>query len=193
MSLEAYCRTFYGFFFNIYTVIVIILIGATFLLKEKKARESYNFLYVFNTIFAWLSLIVFMFYVVGLFLSWYGQNPYEWYAFKSTSTNFGWMEFYLGYFLTTITPFIFFIRKTRVSRKFTIAVVIITHANFLLAYVQNFFRDYQPAAWSTYYEDPWIEKIAKTFFLLIFFAVFYWFANKRKKLPYPSLILNNGV
>jgi hypothetical protein len=190
---EAYCRTFYGFFFTIYSFAVIFLTGITFLVKEKAKGESYNLLYVFNTMYAWFSLIVLMFYVLELFLAWYGQNPYEWYAFtdQSAPSNLKW--FYLKFLFVSIVPFIFFIRKIRINRRITIVVLIITHANYLLAYIERFFIDYLPSSWSTYYEDSFLEKIALTFCFLVLFASVYWVAVKRKKLPYPSLILTTRV
>jgi molybdopterin-containing oxidoreductase family membrane subunit len=169
------------------------LIGATFLVKGKTRGEIYNLLYVFNTMYAWLSLIVFISFIIELFLAWYGQNPYEWYAFKDQSAPLNLKRFYLKFLVVSIVPFIFFGRKVRINRGITIVVLIITNASYWLAYIKRFFIEYLSSSWSTYYEDPLIEKIAMTFSFLVLFASVYWIALKRKNLPYPSLILINRV
>ncbi|MDN3654473.1 hypothetical protein QWZ08_02480 [Ferruginibacter paludis] len=172
---------------------MIFLIGTTFLVKGKIKGESYNLLYVFNTMYAWLSLIVFTSYIIGLFLAGYGQNPYEWYAFTDQSKSLNLKWFFLKFIVLSIVPFIFFIRKIRIHRVITLAILVIINVKYWLTYMQNFFRDYQPAAWSIHYEDSLSEKIAMTFCLLVLFVSVYWVALKRKKLPYPSLIFTNRV
>lgn len=190
---ETYCQTFNVFFFNIYTFAVVALVGATFLIKEKVKGECYNLLYVFNTIYAWLSLIVFMFYISDMLSAWYWQNPYEWYIFKDQSVPINLKWFYLKILFISIVPFIFFIRKIRINRMIIVGALVIMYANYWLAYLKNFFIDYLPSSWSTYYEYSISEKIVMTCCFLAFFASVYWVAVKRKKLPYPSLIFTNRV
>jgi hypothetical protein len=191
--VETYCRMFNVFFFDIYTFSVVALIAITLFVKEKSKGESYNLLYVFNTMYAWLSFTVFVFYVADLFLAWYGQNPYEWYAFKDQSVPLNLKSFYLKILFISIVPFIFFIRKIRVNRTFIVSALVIMYANYSFAYMKNFFIDFLPSSWSVYYGYSFLQKIAMAFCFVVLFATVYWAAVKRKKLPYPSLILNSGV
>jgi len=193
ISLEAYWYIFPAFFYKIYTGSVILLIVLTLLFQDKKKGESYNFLYVFNTVFLWLSVTDFLIYLGDLFIAWYGQNSYEWYSFYDQSGSLSPRSFIIRFVIINITPFIFFLGKARANRVITMILLIIGHSGYLYLLLQNLFRDYLPSSWSTYTEESISQRIVLWFCLVLLVMFTYWIAHKRKKLPYSSIILKNCV
>lgn len=157
-----------------------------------------NCLYVLNTIVPLLSLINLVYFLAQLFFAWYGQNPYEWYAFKENKANvftpYGW-SYWLMLAINILLPQILWFKKLRKSIIITFLVVFfssfIIWFERLVIYITSMYRDYLPSSWSTYYDR---ESFFLTFFVkpvcfLIISAIVYFVFHKRNKLPYTSVFL----
>jgi hypothetical protein len=188
-SLEYYFYFFSGFYLAVYVFpAIILLIGTTFL-KGKYKTESYNFLYVFNTLVAWCAPLGLGFYLIELFVAWYGQNPYEWYAFHTDSSyvpiTWPWIIIHMA--VPLFLGLLFFFRKLRVNRWYILIFLLFLNLGSIEKQINNLWTDYKPATWSTGYHEPYHWQL---FGMIIFFlVVIYFIAKKKNKLPYPSVFL----
>ncbi len=123
-------------------------------------------------------------YLTELFIAWYGQNPYEWYAFKENRANlfspYGW-SYWLMMFCNVVSPQLFWSRKLRRNITVTFFMSIIVNIGMwferFVIIVTSVYRDYLPSSWSTYY-SPTIWEIG--FYLGtfgLFFTCFFLFAK----------------
>ena len=123
-------------------------------------------------------------YLTELFIAWYGQNPYEWYAFKENRANlfspYGW-SYWLMMFCNVVSPQLFWSRKLRRNITVTFFMSIIVNIGMwferFVIIVTSVYRDYLPSSWSTYY-SPSIYEIG--FYLGtfgLFFTCFFLFAK----------------
>ncbi len=123
-------------------------------------------------------------YLTELFIAWYGQNPYEWYAFKENRANlfspYGW-AYYLMMFCNVVSPQLFWSRKLRRNITVTFFMSIIVNIGMwferFVIIVTSVYRDYLPSSWSTYY-SPSIWEIG--FYLGtfgLFFTCFFLFSK----------------
>jgi len=123
-------------------------------------------------------------YLTELFIAWYGQNPYEWYAFSQNRANitspYGW-SYWLMMFCNVVSPQLFWSRKLRrnITVTFFMSVIVnigMWYERFVII-VTSVYREYLPSGWSTYY-TPSIYEIGfyiGTFGL--FFTCFFLFAK----------------
>ena len=123
-------------------------------------------------------------YLTELFMAWYGQNPYEWFAFKENRANlfspYGW-SYWLMMFCNVVSPQLFWSRKLRRNITVTFFMSIIVNIGMwferFVIIVTSVYRDYLPSSWSTYY-SPSIWEIG--FYLGtfgLFFTCFFLFAK----------------
>jgi molybdopterin-containing oxidoreductase family membrane subunit len=123
-------------------------------------------------------------YLTELFIAWYGQNPYEWYAFSQNRANlfspYGW-SYWLMMFCNVVSPQLFWSRKLRRNITVTFFMSIIVNIGMwferFVIIVTSVYRDYLPSSWSTYY-SPSIWEIG--FYLGtfgLFFTCFFLFAK----------------
>ena len=123
-------------------------------------------------------------YLTELFIAWYGQNPYEWYAFKENRANlyspYGW-SYWLMMFCNVVSPQLFWSRKLRRNITVTFFMSIIVNIGMwferFVIIVTSVYRDFLPSSWSTYY-SPSIWEIG--FYLGtfgLFFTCFFLFAK----------------
>jgi molybdopterin-containing oxidoreductase family membrane subunit len=123
-------------------------------------------------------------YLTELFIAWYGQNPYEWYAFSENRANlfspYGW-SYWLMMFCNVVSPQLFWSRKLRRNIAVTFFMSIIVNIGMwyerFVIIVTSVYRDYLPSSWSTYY-SPSIWEIG--FYLGtfgLFFTCFFLFAK----------------
>ena len=128
----------------IYQFAVILLLTGT-LFNNKIKTESYNFLYVFNTLIVWSYLFSFLAYGAELFIAWYGQNPYEWYAFKEGGRPWKWLS--IINLLSSLMALLMFFRKLRISRWFTL-LFFLSCCGFIyekiVIFITGLYRDYLP-------------------------------------------------
>jgi len=168
---------------------ILLLVGATFF-KGKFQTESYNFLYVFNTLVAFICLIDLLFYAGELFIAWYGQNPYEWYAFSNNRAElFSWKWFFTKAYLPLFFGLLFFFRKLRINRMAVLIFLLLMHLNLVEELYYRFSRDYLPSHWSV--SGPFDVKVMLYDYLIIatLLVAAYLIAKKKNKLPYPSVFL----
>ncbi len=123
-------------------------------------------------------------YLTELFIAWYGQNPYEWYAFSQNRANlfspYGW-SYWLMMFCNVVSPQLFWSRKLRrnITVTFFMSIVVnigMWYERFVII-VTSIYRDFLPSSWSTYY-TPTIWEIG--FYLGtfgLFFTCFFLFAK----------------
>jgi molybdopterin-containing oxidoreductase family membrane subunit len=123
-------------------------------------------------------------YLTELFIAWYGQNPYEWYAFSQNRANlfspYGW-SYWLMMFCNVVSPQLFWSRKLRrnITVTFFMSIVVnigMWYERFVII-VTSIYRDFLPSSWSTYY-SPSIWEIG--FYLGtfgLFFTCFFLFAK----------------
>jgi hypothetical protein len=171
----------------IYQFAVILLLTGT-LFKSKLKTESYNLLYVFNTMVAWSYLFCFIAYCIELFVLWYGQNPYEWYAFKGNTAYFRWIM--IINFSSSVLGLLMFFRKLRINRWFTLLFFLSSCAFIyerIVIFITSLYRDYLPSSWSTYY-DP-VKTLCLYLLIILLFVLIYLRANKKRRLPFPSVFL----
>lgn len=188
-------------YLTIYPLAVIICILVHWFQKSKWKNEMINWLYVFNTIVPLLTLLGFILFVTDLFIAWYGQNPYELYAFTQSRYNifspYGW-SYWLMLIATYLLPQLLWFRKLRKSIAFTLVVVFFLSAGIwferLVIWITSTYRDYLPSSWSTYHDTNYLTELLLNMFCfaIISFGV-YWLLNKRKKLPFPSAILSYSL
>jgi len=123
-------------------------------------------------------------YLTELFIAWYGQNPYEWYAFSQNRANlfspYGW-SYWLMMFCNVVSPQLFWSTKLRrnITVTFFMSIVVnigMWYERFVII-VTSIYRDFLPSSWSTYY-SPSIWEIG--FYLGtfgLFFTCFFLFAK----------------
>lgn len=123
-------------------------------------------------------------YLTELFIAWYGQNPYEWYAFSQNRANifspYGW-SYWLMMFCNVVSPQLFWSSKLRrnITVTFFMSIVVnigMWYERFVII-VTSIYRDFLPSSWSTYY-TPTIWEVG--FYLGtfgLFFTCFFLFAK----------------
>jgi Ni/Fe-hydrogenase subunit HybB-like protein len=137
-----------------------------------------------NKVIVLTGSIVGIAYITELFIAWYGQNPYELYAFMENRVNiwspYGW-SYWLMMFCNVVSPQVFWFRKLRRNIAFTFFMSIIVNVGMwyerFVIIVTSTYRDFLPSSWSTYY-SPSIYEIG--FYLGtfgLFFTCFFLFAK----------------
>jgi molybdopterin-containing oxidoreductase family membrane subunit len=113
---------------------------------------------VMNKIIVLTGSIVGIAYLTELFISWYGANDYEWFAFGENRLNlsspYGW-SYWIMMGCNVLSPQIFWIRKMRRSLLVTFFMSILINIGMwferFVIIVTSVYREYLPSAWSTYY------------------------------------------
>ena len=134
-------------------------------------------------------------------MTWYGQTPYEWYAFSDRGIHFfspyGW-----GHWLmlggSLLLPQLFWFIKFRKSIGFTFFVILVlnlgTWFERLVIYLTSVYGDYLPSSWSTDGDNGYFFQLLLSLFsFIVISAPVYWLLNKRKKLPFPSVLLSYSL
>ncbi len=139
---------------------------------------------VMNKIIVLTGSIVGIAYLTELFISWYGANSYEGFAFAQNRLNlsspYGW-SYYLMMGCNVLSPQIFWIRKMRRNLMVTFFMSILVNIGMwferFVIIVTSVYRDYLPSSWSTYYR-PTIWEVG--FYLGtfgLFFTCYFLFAK----------------
>jgi Ni/Fe-hydrogenase subunit HybB-like protein len=131
---------------------------------------------VMNKIIVLTGSIVGIAYLTELFIAWYGQNPYENFAFMQNRVNilspYGW-AYYIMMSCNVISPQIFWFRKMRRNLVVTFFMSVIVNIGMwferFVIIVTSVYREYIPSGWSTYY-TPTIWEIG---FYLGTFGLFF--------------------
>lgn len=137
-----------------------------------------------NKVIVLTGSIVGIAYLTELFIAWYGQNPYEWWAFSENRANlfspYGW-SYYGMMFCNVVSPQLFWSRKLRRNILFTFFMSVLINVGMwferFVIIVTSIYRDYLPSSWATYY-SPSIWEVG--FYLGtfgLFFTCFFLFAK----------------
>ena len=118
---------------------------------------------VMNKVICLTGSIVGVAYITELFISWYGQNPYEAAAFRNRwdlSTPYAW-SYYIMMFCNVLSPQFFWFKKLRRNLLFTFFMSILVNVGMwferFVIIVTSIYRDYLPSSWSTYYAPSIFE------------------------------------
>lgn len=175
-----------GIYIMIYQVIVILLLIGT-LFKNRIKTESYNLLYVFNTMLAWSNLFMLLSFLAEFFMAWYNHDPYEWYAFKINIQE-GYRQWVS---IVSIFSFVFgllmMLWKLRTNRLLTLVFLLSNCFSFfetLVIFITSLYRDFLPTTWSSYNYYMY----GLIFIILLLILIYVW-AKKKERLPYPSVFL----
>jgi Ni/Fe-hydrogenase subunit HybB-like protein len=135
----------------------------TLLLVTRKtlALEDYitvGHIEAMNKVIVLTGSIVGVAYLTELFISWYGQNKYEGFAFFENRLNlyspYGW-SYWLMMACNVISPQIFWSRKMRRNLTVTFFMSIIVNIGMwferFVIIVTSVYRDYLPSSWGYYY------------------------------------------
>jgi len=123
-------------------------------------------------------------YLSELFVAWYSQNSYEWWAFRENRVNifspYGW-AYYGMMFCNVVSPQLFWSRKLRRNVLFTFFMAVLINVGMwferFVIIVTSIYRDFLPSSWTTYY-SPSIWEIG--FYLGtfgLFFTCYFLFAK----------------
>jgi len=118
---------------------------------------------VMNKIIVLTGSIVGVAYITELFISWYGQNPYEAAAFRNRwdlSTPYAW-SYYIMMGCNVLSPQFFWFKKLRRNLLFTFFMSVLVNVGMwferFVIIVTSIYRDYLPSSWSTYYAPTIFE------------------------------------
>src|ERR1700761_2819997 len=111
-----------------------------------------------NKIIVLTGSIVGVAYLTELFISWYGQNKFEGWAFAQNRVNifspYGW-SYYIMMGCNVLSPQIFWFRKMRRNLTVTFFMSILVNVGMwferFVIIVTSIYRDYLPSSWATYY------------------------------------------
>ncbi|MBC7937896.1 MAG: hypothetical protein H7Y86_21325 [Rhizobacter sp.] len=167
----------------IYRSIVPLFLAFTFVAGPGAKKESYNFLYVLNTVFPFVRLLAIALYVYEIFLAFYGRGLYEMFVFSRTSP----LPFYID-LIIDCTGLLFFNRKLRISRWFILINYLVITRNTWIGWFYNSSGDQLPSFWNTS-EYYWWSEVPELFFILMILLLVYLIQHKTNKLPHASLFL----
>jgi molybdopterin-containing oxidoreductase family membrane subunit len=139
---------------------------------------------VMNKVIVLTGSIVGIAYLTELFVAWYGQNPYEGWAFMQNRANpfspYGW-SYFLMMSCNVLSPQIFWFRKMRRNIAVTFFMSVIVNIGMwferFVIIVTSIYRDYLPSSWATYY-SPTIYEVG--FYLGtfgLFFTLYFLFSK----------------
>ena len=147
-------------------------------------------MYVVNTLVAWSSLFILLYFAAQLFIAWYGQNPYEWYAFAFTKAIgfVSWKWFFIKALLPLFFGLLFFCRKLRINRLMVIGFLLTGYLNLAVTLFSPY-EDYLASSVSFTGAFRYVDLLSNYLIIVLLLAVIYFLAKKKNKLPYPSLFL----
>src|SRR5438270_4780293 len=131
---------------------------------------------VMNKVIVLNGSIVGIAYLIELFMAWYSDVKYEWFAFRynrvDLSSPFGW-AYYLMMGCNVLSPQIFWFRKMRRNLYITFFMSILVNIGMwferFVIIVTSLYRDYLPSSWAVYY-SPTIWEVG---FYLGTFGLFF--------------------
>ncbi len=118
---------------------------------------------VMNKVIVLTGSIVGVAYLTELFISWYGQNPYEAAAFRNRwdiTTPYAW-SYYLMMGCNVLSPQVFWFKKLRRNILLTFFMSVLINIGMwferFVIIVTSIYRDFIPSSWSTYYAPTIFE------------------------------------
>ncbi len=138
---------------------------------------------VMNKVIVLTGSIVGVAYITELFISWYGQNPYEAAAFRNRwdlTTPYAW-AYYIMMGCNVLSPQFFWFKKLRRNIVFTFFMSILVNVGMwferFVIIVTSVYRDYLPSSWSTYYAPSIFEVGFYLGTFGLFFTCYFLFAK----------------
>jgi Polysulphide reductase, NrfD len=138
---------------------------------------------VMNKVIVLTGSIVGVAYITELFISWYGQNPYEAAAFRNRwdlTTPYAW-SYYIMMGCNVLSPQFFWFKKLRRNILFTFFMSILVNVGMwferFVIIVTSVYRDYLPSSWSTYYAPSIFEVGFYLGTFGLFFTCYFLFAK----------------
>jgi len=138
---------------------------------------------VMNKVIVLTGSIVGVAYITELFISWYGQNPYEAAAFRNRwdlTTPYAW-SYYIMMGCNVLSPQVFWFRKLRRNVLLTFFMSILVNVGMwferFVIIVTSVYRDYLPSSWSTYYAPSMFEVGFYLGTFGLFFTCYFLFAK----------------
>jgi hypothetical protein len=190
-----------GLYLNTYSILILVLIIVYLFVKQSWKNECINWIYVCNSIVPWVTFVNLLSLAAELFIAWYGQNTYEYFVFSQDKVNafspYGW-SYWLMLCLNFLIPLLLWFKRLRKSIVFTIFMILILNAGRwyerLVIWITSYYRDYLPSSWSTYTERNYLlDFLLGLLYFFLLSGTVYWFFHKRKKLPFPSVILSYSL
>ncbi len=137
-----------------------------------------------NKIIVLTGSIVGIAYLTELFISWYGANHYEGFAFNQNRANinspYGW-AYFIMMGCNVLSPQIFWIRKMRRNLMVTFFMSILVNIGMwferFVIIVTSIYREYLPSTWSTYYRPTVWEVGFYLGTLGLFFTCYFLFSK----------------
>jgi hypothetical protein len=186
--IQQYLNSLFSTYDWVYFLIGILCIVMKFIPTKYKG-ESQNVLYSLNTIIAWFYLLTLTYYLIELFIAWYGQNSYELWAFFEIENIEMNAIFYIRLFLPLLIGLLFFIRRLRKNILLTFIFILLVFYEKILILITSVYRDYLPSAWVQSNNFSYFGKAIELITIFVLLILTYIIANKKGKLPYPSLFL----
>ncbi len=138
---------------------------------------------VMNKVIVLTGSIVGVAYITELFISWYGQNPYEAAAFRNRwdlTTPYAW-SYYIMMGCNVLSPQVFWFKKLRRNILLTFFMSILVNVGMwferFVIIVTSVYRDYLPSSWSTYYAPSIFEVGFYLGTFGLFFTCYFLFAK----------------
>jgi Ni/Fe-hydrogenase subunit HybB-like protein len=138
---------------------------------------------VMNKVIVLTGSIVGVAYITELFISWYGQNPYEMAAFKNRwdlTTPYAW-SYYLMMGCNVLSPQVFWFKKLRRNLLLTFFMSVLVNIGMwferFVIIVTSIYRDFLPSSWSTYYAPTIFEVGFYLGTFGLFFTCYFLFAK----------------
>jgi Ni/Fe-hydrogenase subunit HybB-like protein len=138
---------------------------------------------VMNKVIVLTGSIVGVAYITELFMSWYGQNPYEMAAFKNRwdlTTPYAW-SYYLMMGCNVLSPQVFWFKKLRRNLLLTFFMSVLVNIGMwferFVIIVTSIYRDFLPSSWSTYYAPTIFEVGFYLGTFGLFFTCYFLFAK----------------
>jgi Ni/Fe-hydrogenase subunit HybB-like protein len=111
-----------------------------------------------NKVIVLTGSIVGIAYLTELFISFYSQNKFEWWAFAQNRVNlfspYGW-AYYIMMGCNVLSPQIFWFKKMRRNLTVTFFMSVLVNVGMwferFVIIVTSIYRDYLPSSWATYY------------------------------------------
>jgi Ni/Fe-hydrogenase subunit HybB-like protein len=138
---------------------------------------------VMNKVIVLTGSIVGVAYITELFISWYGQNPYEMAAFQNRwdiTTPYAW-SYYIMMGCNVLSPQVFWFKKLRRNLLLTFFMSVLVNIGMwferFVIIVTSIYRDFLPSSWSTYYAPTIFEVGFYLGTFGLFFTCYFLFAK----------------
>ncbi len=167
--------------FDVYSLLVFFILIIRLFLKGNALAKANEILYACNTLLPWAAIVNLLSYFLMLFIAWYGQNPYEWYAFRTNSINTALRIIQILAYTRVLFMLLLFIKRLRKSAWYSLVVLLLMNAWWVISCIIRRNQDYLPSSWSTT-TDYGMQKIILYNMAAFLFVLTWWIIKKKKKI-----------